>query len=179
MSSYLKRNTRRGRFRDDGDVFLASHEPILLGQVERLERDVLLRPGLVPHVALLVLNDATFPSGHLADVLRTSKLVNELVERVGWQVLGQGVDPLQHLLLHLAGPVNAGLARAEVLRRHRHGHRRHRGHRGLDFRNDVLLFVFGSLDIVLDDLGVGISLGFLGFALRLGLGSLFLGAIAG
>jgi hypothetical protein len=72
----------------------------------------------------------------------------------------------------LTSPVNAGLARAKV-------HRRHRLHRGLHLRHDVLLLVFGSFDVVLDDLGVRIGFRFFGLALRLGLAGLLLVAVSG
>lgn len=60
----LQRDTARGSLADDGYVFLAVHEPLLLRQVQRLQRHVYFGPGLILD-PVLGLHNAAFATRHL------------------------------------------------------------------------------------------------------------------
>lgn len=125
----------------------------------------------------LYLHNSAFTTSHLTDVLWTSQFVNQLIERVGRQILRQFFESLQHLFLHLASPIHAGFARAVVVL-----HLRHllRNHGRFDFRRSHrFLFVFGRLDVVFDELGIGISFDLFSLSFCFRFWRFFLSAVIG
>lgn len=125
----------------------------------------------------LYLHNSAFTTSHLTDVLWTSQFVNQLIERVGRQILCQFFESLQHLFFHLASPIHAGFARAVVVL-----HLRHllRNHGRFDFRRSHrFLFVFGRLDVVFDELGIGISFDLFSLSFCFRLWRFFLSAVTG